>query len=302
MPRDRFKTSPQMDAITGVTYSHLPPSILNARRSHSSDRIFDIINEGKRYHLSPMPFVPYALALSLTVAYRKWRFSQTPMFRARGKDNFTEILPLLAELGKVWTSARINSNLGDVVMAHVSQAEHHNRSKTAHSQSNGSAAVGKQLHRRSQRYDSRRKVRFQTADNGNHGTTEPQGSLVAGGRVGLENEIESPDSELSPSSKRPRLESHTLAGSIDLDAGVLACSGGTVLSSYGSSSLGAGEDTLASAAEGEFLADLDESLFQSWDLMDAVDTCFVSNLDPGCPFTWPEYSNGYETTGYYDIQ
>ncbi|KAJ9132563.1 Cutinase transcription factor 1 alpha [Coniochaeta hoffmannii] len=94
-------------------YPHLPQPLLNARRSISADRILQIT---KQYDVGPLPFIPYALSISLSVAYRKWRFSQIPMFRARGRAAFMEVLPVLEEWGRVFTSARINYNLAQKVV------------------------------------------------------------------------------------------------------------------------------------------------------------------------------------------
>ncbi|KAL2128148.1 hypothetical protein VTI74DRAFT_9608 [Chaetomium olivicolor] len=120
MPRYRFRTAPECDTVPGPRTQHLPPSSVNARRSHSADRILDVISD---YKLSPMPFVPYALALSLSVAYRKWRFSQLPMFRTRGGADFKKVLPVLQELGKIWSSARVNGQLGQTVMLKLDRNE-----------------------------------------------------------------------------------------------------------------------------------------------------------------------------------
>lgn len=94
-------------------YPHLPEPLLNARRSISADRILQIV---KQYDVGPLPFIPYALSISLSVAYRKWRFSQIAMFRARGRAAFLEVLPVLEEWGRVFTSARINHNLAQKVV------------------------------------------------------------------------------------------------------------------------------------------------------------------------------------------
>lgn len=119
MPRSRFCKAPEDDELRGcVSYAHLPPNRANARRSLSVDRIVETI---RAYELSPMPFVPYALALSLSVHYRKWRFSRTPMFRARAKAAFEKILPILHGLGKVWASARVTSSLGEEVVKKLSK-------------------------------------------------------------------------------------------------------------------------------------------------------------------------------------
>ncbi|KAK3292908.1 uncharacterized protein B0H64DRAFT_203005 [Chaetomium fimeti] len=120
MPRHRFRTAPECDTPQGPPTQHLPPSGMNARRSHSSDRILDII---KDYKLSPMPFVPYAITLSLSVAYRKWRFSQLPVFRTRGGADFKKVLPVVQELGAIWSSARINGQLGQAVMLKLDRSE-----------------------------------------------------------------------------------------------------------------------------------------------------------------------------------
>jgi len=267
MPRDRFKTSPQMDAVSGVTYSHLPPSILNARRSHSSDRIFDIINEGDRYQLSPMPFIPYALALSLTTAYRKWRFSRTPMFRVRGKENFKDILPLLKELGKVWTSARINSNLGEMVMAHVSKAEQNIRVRTRKA---SPAAVGgaKPAQRRTQK-PNRRALRAET---GGSSSSVPEQPLVP--------EVDKATGPTPPNPGDAIFESPSTTTSA------------ATLAEFSHDFGLMGDDSLGT--EVFTGVDMDDTAFQSWSLTDAIDSCFISNLDPGYPFSWPpEYSTGY---------
>lgn len=126
MPRHRFRMAPECDAPQGPPTQHLPPSSMNARRSHSADRILDVI---KDYKLSPMPFVPYAITLSLSVAYRKWRFSQLPMFRTRGGADFKKVLPVVQELGAIWSSARINGQLGQAVMLKLDRSEMMNRDR-----------------------------------------------------------------------------------------------------------------------------------------------------------------------------
>lgn len=126
MPRRLFRTAPECDTLQGISTHHLPPSSMNARRSHSADRILDII---KDYKLSPMPFVAYASTLSLSVAYRKWRFSQLPMFRTRGGTDFKKVLTVVQELGAIWTTARINGELGQCVMLELDRNEVINRKR-----------------------------------------------------------------------------------------------------------------------------------------------------------------------------
>ncbi|SPQ24542.1 cb79ad8b-ce1a-4679-8f56-029cf405b5ce [Thermothielavioides terrestris] len=120
MPRDRFRTAPECDTLPGPRTEHLPPSSVNARRSHGADRILDVTRD---YRLSPMPFIPYALALSLGVAYRKWRFSRLPMFRTRGGADFKKVLPVLQDMGAIWSSARLNGQLGQAVVLKLDRNE-----------------------------------------------------------------------------------------------------------------------------------------------------------------------------------
>ncbi|KAH8649810.1 hypothetical protein BX600DRAFT_102991 [Xylariales sp. PMI_506] len=99
---------------------YLPDSNLNARRSLSSDRILWIV---QNHIVGPFPFVPYALSLSLSVAYRKWRFSRIPMFRARGKKTFDEVLQAIADLGMEFTSISRTQVLAQMVVTEMTKAE-----------------------------------------------------------------------------------------------------------------------------------------------------------------------------------
>lgn len=63
-----------------------------------------------------MPFVPYALALSLSVSYRKMRYSKIPLYRLRGKIRFKEVVALLKKLGDTFTCARVNAGLGEAIL------------------------------------------------------------------------------------------------------------------------------------------------------------------------------------------
>lgn len=111
--RQDFATQPVESAEGQKDYPHLPDPLLNARRSISADRILQIVKE---YDVGPLPFVPYALSIALSVAYRKWRFSQIPMFRTRGRAAFLEVLPVLESWGRIFTSARVNHNLAQKVV------------------------------------------------------------------------------------------------------------------------------------------------------------------------------------------
>lgn len=120
MNRDRFVAAPEQPGTSDQSYRHLPPSHVNARRSHSSDRILDVTSD---YKLSPMPFIPYALSLSLSVAYRKWRFSKLPVFKTRGKADFQKVLAVLRDFGKIWGNAYLSVKLGDAVVRNLERGE-----------------------------------------------------------------------------------------------------------------------------------------------------------------------------------
>lgn len=66
--------------------------------------------------ITVVPFVPYALALSLSVSYRKMRYSKIPLYRLRGKTRFKEVVALLRKLGDTFTCARVNAGLGEAIL------------------------------------------------------------------------------------------------------------------------------------------------------------------------------------------
>ncbi|KAG6354790.1 hypothetical protein INS49_003871 [Diaporthe citri] len=101
--------------------AHLPHPNINARRSLSADRIVDAVSFALSFPTSPdritvVPFVPYALALSLSVSYRKMRYSKIPLYRLRGKTRFKEVVALLRKLGDSFTCARVNAGLGEAIL------------------------------------------------------------------------------------------------------------------------------------------------------------------------------------------
>lgn len=100
---------------------HLPHPNINARRSLSADRIVDAVAASLAQPSSPdgicvMPFVAYAVALSLSVAYQKMRYSRISMYRLRARNRFEEIVALLQRVGSIYTSARVNAALGVAIL------------------------------------------------------------------------------------------------------------------------------------------------------------------------------------------
>ncbi|KAG5972699.1 hypothetical protein E4U55_000773 [Claviceps digitariae] len=99
--------------------STLPPPSANARRSLAAERIACAV---PRDHLSPLPFVPYAVSLALSVEYRKMRHSRLPMFRARAMSSFKRNCEMLRQYGDHFWSANVVANLGERVLKEMERA------------------------------------------------------------------------------------------------------------------------------------------------------------------------------------
>lgn len=91
----------------------------NARRSLASERIATSVKKEK---LSPVPFVPYAVSLSLSVEYRKMRHSALPMFRSRARDAFKSSCELLKKFKDIFWSARVTYGLGERLLKEMERA------------------------------------------------------------------------------------------------------------------------------------------------------------------------------------
>ncbi|KAG5944937.1 hypothetical protein E4U53_006793 [Claviceps sorghi] len=99
--------------------STLPPPSANARRSLAAERIACAV---PRDHLSPLPFVPYAVSLALSVEYRKMRHSRLPMFRARAMSSFKRNCEMLRQYGDHFWSANVVASLGERVLKEMERA------------------------------------------------------------------------------------------------------------------------------------------------------------------------------------
>lgn len=91
----------------------------NARRSLASERIAHAVKKEK---LSPVPFIPYAVSLSLSVEYRKMRHSALPMFRARSRDVFKSSCELLKRFKNIFYSAKVTYGLGERMLKEMERA------------------------------------------------------------------------------------------------------------------------------------------------------------------------------------
>ncbi|ROW03874.1 hypothetical protein VPNG_07301 [Cytospora leucostoma] len=146
-------------APSAPAQAHLPHPSLNARRSLSADRIVDLVSSSlaspdSTDSVSMLPFTPYAVALSLSVAYRKMRYSKVPMYRMRGKTRFKEIVAMLKTLGEVYTCARVNAGLGEAILREMDKIA----KELASSSGVGAAAAGALPSPREARPDSRRRA------------------------------------------------------------------------------------------------------------------------------------------------
>ncbi|KAK3939215.1 hypothetical protein QBC46DRAFT_438400, partial [Diplogelasinospora grovesii] len=261
MDRSCFANPPEEDSV-GVTrrLTHLPPSTLNARRSWSADRILELIRDR-----SPeiLPFVPYALSLSLSVAYRKWRFSRVPMFRARGRATFQEILSILNSFGQLWTSARINSGLAKMVLTQLKKAEDHVKS------------------RKGEEPDApERPGRDHTNDStSQRSTTESEPWM---GDRGRGQGTASPDNTTLQSISDSSVDAAALTRQTGQQPPRITTGAGIAPPlSYGPSVL---DDASASDFDLFQFCDQDFPLF-------AFDESFSSNLDPGCTLSWSDFCN-----------
>ncbi|KAK2593645.1 hypothetical protein QQS21_008649 [Conoideocrella luteorostrata] len=104
---------------TAPAASTLPPPSANARRSLAAERIACAV---PRDHLSPVPLVPYAVSLALSVEYRKMRHSRLPMFRARAMSSFKRNYEMLRKYSDHFWSANVVAGLGERVLREMERA------------------------------------------------------------------------------------------------------------------------------------------------------------------------------------
>jgi hypothetical protein len=72
-----------------------------------------MVGQEFRGQLSLIPVVPYAVSLSLSVAYRELRHSKVPMYRARARSQLQANCVLLQELGEIFWSASAMAEMGE---------------------------------------------------------------------------------------------------------------------------------------------------------------------------------------------
>lgn len=92
-----------------------PPqsSISYLRQSLSATKATSIVSEDFHGQLCNLPIVPYAISLSLRVAYRELRLSRAPMLRMRARKQLLVNSTILRELGDIFWSATALANLAE---------------------------------------------------------------------------------------------------------------------------------------------------------------------------------------------
>ncbi|EFQ31245.1 fungal specific transcription factor domain-containing protein [Colletotrichum graminicola] len=95
-------------------------SLAYTRQSLSAIKITAIVKQFGN-SLSHMTFVPYAVSLSLRVAYRELRSSKVPMLTARSRRQFQSTCKVLKELGGMFRSALVMVDLAEQVIQEIDQ-------------------------------------------------------------------------------------------------------------------------------------------------------------------------------------
>jgi len=73
-------------------------------------------------HLVLFPFVPYAVSLSLSIAYREMRRNKVPMYRARARADLQTNCHILEVLGEIFWSASIMADVGKSTLRELDRA------------------------------------------------------------------------------------------------------------------------------------------------------------------------------------
>lgn len=99
------------------------------RQSLSATRVISILSTEPHENLPPLPIIPYALSLAMSVVYRHFRQRKLQMHKNRAKEELKSCVTLLNRLRPSWWTAGAMADLG---MAALSNADRSNRPKPAH--------------------------------------------------------------------------------------------------------------------------------------------------------------------------
>lgn len=97
-------------------------SISYLRQSLSTESLTS--SAGSEFHdqLVPFPFVPYAMALSLSIIYREMRHSKVSLHRLRARARFQRICDALSELEGVFWRASTTAEMGRKMLKEMDRA------------------------------------------------------------------------------------------------------------------------------------------------------------------------------------
>lgn len=87
------------------------------RQSLSAVRVISILSTESPDDLPPLPIVPYALSLAMSVAYRHFRQSKLERHKNRGKEDMKTCCQLLDRLRTSWWSAGAMADLGKAALS-----------------------------------------------------------------------------------------------------------------------------------------------------------------------------------------
>ena len=97
------------------------------RQSLSAVRVISILSHEFPDDLPPLPIVPYALALAMSVAYRQYRRSKLQGHKNRAKEDLKTCCGLLNKLRATWWCAGCMADLGSAALSKVEKAEQRSR-------------------------------------------------------------------------------------------------------------------------------------------------------------------------------
>lgn len=86
------------------------------RQSLSATRVISLLNAEPPELLPPLPLVPYALSLALSVVYRHFRSRRLKVHINRATDELKQCVVLLNRLRGAWWSAGTMADLGTAVL------------------------------------------------------------------------------------------------------------------------------------------------------------------------------------------
>lgn len=101
------------------------------RQSLSAVRVISILSHEFPDDLPPLPIVPYALALAMSVAYRQFRRSKLQGHKNRAKEDLKTCCKLLDKLRATWWCAGCMADLGAAALSKAEKAEQRTRADEA---------------------------------------------------------------------------------------------------------------------------------------------------------------------------